>query len=173
MARPVKSRSVFGTILDRSFFSRQTTTVARELLGMRLVLGDQSALIRETEAYLPIGDPAAHAYAGLTKRTAVIFGPAGHAYVCLNYGIHHMLNVVSEPEGVPGCVLIRAAGEWTGPGRLTRGLGIDLSHYGADLTGGDLRIEAGERIDDSRIVATPRIGITKAVDLHLRFLIAP
>lgn len=146
--------------------------MARELLGMWLVLGDKAAMIRETEAYLPTGDPAAHAYAGRTKRTSVIFGPPGHAYVYLNYGLHHMLNVVVEPEDTPGCVLIRSAGEWTGPGRLTRAMGIDLSHYGTDLTGGDLRIHEGKRIDEARVQVTPRIGISKTVDKHLRFLIA-
>ncbi len=128
-------------------------------------------MIRETEAYLPVGDPAAHAHAGRTKRTAVIFGSPGHAYVYLNYGLHHMLNIVVEEEGVPGCVLIRAAGEWTGPGRLTRALGINLSHYGVDLTDGDFQLRDGPRIEDSRVQITPRIGISKAVDLPLRFVI--
>ncbi|WP_051670734.1 DNA-3-methyladenine glycosylase [Bryobacter aggregatus] len=172
MDRPVKSRNEFGTILDRNFFSRDTATVARELLGMWLVLGDQAAQIRETEAYLPQDDPAAHSFAGRTKRTEVIFGPPGHAYVYLNYGIHKMLNVVVEPEGTPGCVLIRAAGDFTGPGRLTRGLGIELSHYGVDFTKGPIRIHQGEKIPDSRVLITPRIGITKAADFLLRFLIA-
>ncbi len=140
---------------------------------MWLVLEDKAAMIRETEAYLPTGDGAAHACAGRTKRTAVIFGPPGLVYVYLNYGLHYMLNIVVEPEGVPGCVLIRAAGEWTGPGRLTRGMGIDLGHYGVDLTRGDLRICQGERVPDGRVAITPRIGISKAADLPLRFLIAP
>jgi DNA-3-methyladenine glycosylase len=147
--------------------------VARELLGAVLVHGALSARISETEASLPHDDPAAHAFVGLTPRTRVIFGPPGHAYVYLNYGIHHMLNVVAEPEGIPGCVLIRAAGEWSGPGRLTRGLGINLSHYGTDLTQGNFTIRKGENIPDENVLITPRIGISKASEKLLRFLIAP
>lgn len=146
--------------------------LARELLGQWLVHGDLRAQIFETEAYLPQGDEAAHVFAGRTKRTEVIFGPPGFAYVYLNYGIHFMLNVVVEEEGVPGCVLIRGAGEWKGPGRLTRGMGIDLSHYGADLTQGDLTIRAGENIAEENVLCTPRIGIRKSSEMLLRFLIA-
>lgn len=169
----MKSRNEFGTILDRNFFCRRATVVARELLGQWLVHGDLRAQIFETEAYLPEGDEAAHAYVGRTKRTEVIFGPPGHAYVYLNYGIHFMLNVVVEEEGVPGCVLIRGAGEWRGPGRLTRGMGIALSHYGVDLTRGDLTIRRGQNIPDENVLRTPRIGIRKSSEMLLRFLIAP
>lgn len=169
----MKSRKTFGTILDRSFFSRPTAEVARGLLGQWLVHGERRARITETEAYLPEGDLAAHAAAGRTARTAVMYGPPGFAYVYLSYGIHHLLNVVVEAEGIPGCVLLRAAGEITGPGRLTRGLEIDLSHYGVDLTRGALRIEKGENISDKNVLVTPRIGIRKSVELPLRFLIAP
>lgn len=168
----MKSRSVCGTILDRNFFSRPATSVARDLLGQWLVHGDLRAEIRETEAYLPHGDLAAHAAAGLTPRTRVLFGPPGHAYVYLNYGLHHLLNVVADAEGIPGCVLIRAAGPWSGPARLTRALGINLSHYGADLTAGPLRIEQGQNIPDKNVLVTPRIGIRKSSELLLRFLIA-
>ncbi len=168
----MKSLNEFGTILDRSFFSRSTVEVARALLGKFIVHDGVAACIRETEAYLPSGDPAAHSFAGLTARTRVIFGPPGHAYVYLNYGVHYMLNIVVEPEGVPGCVLIRSAGEFSGPGRLTKGLGIDLSHYGADLTSGPLTIRDGQNIPDEDVLITPRIGITKAPEKPLRFLIA-
>jgi DNA-3-methyladenine glycosylase len=169
----VKSLNEFDTILDRSFFSRPTPVVARDLLGAILVCGGIEAQISETEAYLPTDDPAAHAAAGLTPRTRVIFGPPGHAYVYLNYGIHHMLNIVAEPEGIPGCVLIRGAGEWSGPGRLTRAMGINLSHYGADLTQGNFTIRKGQTIPDENVLITPRIGIPKASEKLLRFLIAP
>ncbi len=169
----MKSRNEFGTILDRNFFCRPTTVVARELLGQWLVHGDLRARISETEAYLPTGDEAAHAYVERTKRTQVIFGPPGHAYVDLNYGIHFMLNVVVEEEGIPGCVLIRGAGDWKGPGRLTRGMGIQLSHYGADLTCGDLTVRSGQNIADKKVLVTRRIGIRKSSELLLRFLIAP
>jgi DNA-3-methyladenine glycosylase len=133
----------------------------------------------EVEAYLPEGDAAAHAFAGLTKRTRVIFGPPGHAYVYLNYGIHHLLNVVVEPEGVPGCVLLRAAepvegiaARMSGPGLLTRALGVGLEHYGADFTRGPLTICAGRPVKDDSVLITPRIGIRKAVDLPLRYVVA-
>ena len=168
----MKSRNKFGTILDRSFFSRPTTVVARELLGQWLVHGELRAQISETEAYLPEGDEAAHAYAGRTSRTAVIFGPPGFAYVYLNYGIHFMLNVVVEAEGIPGCVLIRAAGPWSGPGRLTKAMGVNLTHYGADLTTGQLVIERGHPVADAQVLNTPRIGIRKASEKLLRFLVS-
>ncbi len=173
MASPVNSLSEFGTILNRNFFSRPTAKVARDLLGKLLVHKGIALPITETEAYLPHDDPAAHAFAGLTRRTQVIFGPPGHAYVYLNYGIHYMLNFVVEPEGVPGCVLIRAAGHLKGPGRLTKGLGIDLSHYGADLTAGPITVHDTQNIPDENVLVTPRIGITKASEKLLRFLIAP
>ncbi len=83
-----------------------------------------------------------------------------------------MFNVVAEAEGIPGCVLIRAAGIWQGPGRLSRAMGIDLSHYGADLTGGALRIETGRNISDENVLVTPRVGIRRSRELFLRFLIA-
>ena len=158
-----------GRLLKREFYLRPTIEVARALLGCRLELDGRGGRILETEAYLPAGDEAAHSYRGLTPRTRVIFGAPGYAYVCLNYGIHHCLNVVAEPEGVPGCVLIRSvedAGD--GPGKLTRALGITLEHYGCDLTLGPLVIRAGR--PPLRIAATPRIGIRKSAELPLRFL---
>lgn len=168
----MNSRNEFGTILDRNFFSRPTAEVARDLLGKVIVHEGRRAMISETEAYLPTDDPAAHSFAGVTPRTRVIFGPPAHAYVYLNYGIHYMLNFVVEPEGVPGCVLIRAAGDFRGPGRLTRGLGIHLGHYGADLTQGPITVHEGQNISDANVSITPRIGISKAKEKLLRFLIA-
>jgi DNA-3-methyladenine glycosylase len=150
------------------------------LLGAYLVHGERVARIREVEAYLPVDDPAAHSYAGLTPRTRVIYGPPGHAYVYLNYGIHVLFNVVVEPEGVPGCVLIRAADALSpaglrlhGPGLLARGMGIGLEHYGADLTQGPLRLLEGERVPEQQVQISPRIGIRKAADKLLRFFISP
>jgi DNA-3-methyladenine glycosylase len=153
--------------LPRSFYDRPTVEVARALLGMMLVHGKRSGQIVEVEAYPP-GDPAAHSSRGRTPRTEVLFGAGGHAYVYLSYGIHECLNVSCEPEGVPGCVLIRGLDFVSGPGRLTRAMGITRAHYGRDLTRGDLRIERGTAPE--RIVATPRIGITKAVEPLWRFL---
>src|SRR5712692_10764353 len=95
-------------ILPRSFYSRDTVTVARDLLGKIVVHGRAAGTIVETEAYLGGDDLAAHSARGITDRTRVIFGPPGHAYVYFIYGMHECLNLVAEPEGKPGCVLIRA-----------------------------------------------------------------
>ncbi len=163
--------------LARSFYARPTVEVARGLLGKILRHGDASARIVETEAYLEIGDAAAHAARGVTPRTRVIYGPPGHAYVYLVYGMYHCLNVVAEAEGVAGCVLIRAveplcgiAGSTNGPGKLTRALGITIEHCGADVTRGPLAVYAGAS-DGFEIGVSPRIGISQAVDLPLRFFI--
>jgi DNA-3-methyladenine glycosylase len=164
-----------------------------------LVHGGVSARIVETEAYLGLADEAAHAWRGRTPRTELIFGPPGHAYVYLIYGIHNCLNVVAEPEGSPGCVLIRAVepvtglaaiqrrrqvkgleGLTNGPGKLTRALGITLRHNGADLTRGTLTVRGTvqgtvrepEPEQAFEIGVSPRIGITKNVDWPLRFFIA-
>ena len=95
-------------VLDRSFYARPTVTVARDLLGKVIRHRKASARIVEVEAYLGENDLAAHSAKGLTRRTRVIFGPPGYAYVYLIYGMYHCLNMVAEPEGVAGCVLIRA-----------------------------------------------------------------
>jgi DNA-3-methyladenine glycosylase len=179
------------SILPRRFYARPATEVARALLGKILVHGGVSARIVETEAYLGLADEAAHAWRGRTPRTEVIFGPPGHAYVYLIYGIHDCLNVVAEPEGSAGCVLIRAAEPVTGlpamklqrmvdrvedlangPGKLTRALGITLRHNGADLTRGRLTVREPQREQAFEISVSPRIGITKNIDWPLRFFIA-
>ena len=167
--------------LSHSFYARPTVEVARDLLGKVIRHGQAAARIVETEAYLGIDDAAAHSARGLTPRTRVIFGPPGRAYVYLIYGLHHCLNIVAEPEGVAGCVLIRAvepiaaaAGEkasYNGPGKLTRALGITLDHYGADLTRGPLTVHPQTRSERFEIAVSPRIGITKSADLPLRFFI--
>lgn len=177
-------------ILDRDFYARPADEVARDLLGKVVVHGETSGIIVETEAYLGGEDLASHSAAGITKRTRVIFGPPGHAYIYLSYGMHECLNIVAEPAGQAGCVLIRAlepvsgleimrqrrpAARSTrdlasGPGKLTRAMGITLAHYGADLTCGDLLVESAPRTEPFDIVITPRIGITKCADLPLRFL---
>lgn len=124
----------------------------------------------EVEAYLPDGDAAAHAFRGPTRRTRVLFGPPGYAYLYLNYGIHWMLNFVVEPEGVPGCVLIRGTMGFRGPGRLTRGLALDARHYGTDLCGEEIYLLDTSPAPPEQVEVTPRIGISKAQDLPLRFL---
>src|SRR6478609_5638707 len=147
-------------ILRRSFYERDTVTVARELLGKILVHGRTSGLIVETEAYIGGDDLASHSARGITNRTRVIFGAPGHAYVYFIYGMYECLNLVAEPDGKPGCVLIRAlepvAGIEamqrrrpaahsvrdlaSGPGRLTLALGITRAQNGADVTRGDLTV---------------------------------
>jgi DNA-3-methyladenine glycosylase len=165
-----------GETLPRSFYERATVEVARDLLGAVLIHGTAAGRIVEVEAYLSRGDEAAHSHHGRTPRTEVLFGPGGHAYVYLSYGIHHCLNVTAEAKGVAGCVLIRAleplrgiSKSASGPGRLTKALGIDLRHYGQDFTRGPLLIEAGA--GQFEIGVSTRIGITKSADLPLRFFI--
>jgi DNA-3-methyladenine glycosylase len=161
--------------LPRSFYSRGTLTVARELLGMHLVhaKGPQFRVGRivEVEAYKGPADLAAHSSKGRTQRTEVMFGPPGHAYVYLIYGFWHCLNVVTAADGMPHAVLIRAlepiAGiENTthGPGLLCRALDIDRSLNGADLLGDRLWIEKPEHHRKPRIVRATRIGVDYAGD---------
>jgi DNA-3-methyladenine glycosylase len=157
--------------LPRSFYARPAAEVARALLGCVIRFGPHAGMIREAEAYLPAGDEAAHAWRGRTARTAVLFGPPGHVYVFLCYGVHHCLNVSCEPEGVPGCVLIRAVDGWgDGPGKLTRHAGITLDLNGADLTRGPLTIHPGSG-SAGPVRVTPRIGIRRSRDLPLRFVL--
>jgi DNA-3-methyladenine glycosylase len=187
---------VIGPILRRGFYRRAAVDVARDLLGKILVHGETAGTIVETEAYLGGDDLAAHSAAGITERTRVIFGPPGHAYVYLSYGIHECLNIVAEPEGIPGCVLIRALeplagldimrsrrpGARTdrdltsGPGKLTRAMAITRAHNGHDLTRnaltrGDLTVHAPAHPHAVQIDVTPRIGITKCADWPLRFVV--
>ncbi|MCC6188177.1 MAG: DNA-3-methyladenine glycosylase [Anaerolineales bacterium] len=178
--------------LPRSFFARPTLTVARELLGQRLVrlAGRRlSGLIIETEAYIGQTDLACHARFGRTPRTEVLFGAPGHAYVYFTYGMHWMLNVVTEPAGFPAAVLIRAivpvegevvmrarrrAGAASagrrpvpparltdGPAKLAQALGIDGSLNGHDLCarGARLFVERAPPMADQLVEVGPRIGL--------------
>jgi DNA-3-methyladenine glycosylase len=179
-------------ILERDFYARPAIEVARDCLGKILVHGKTAGRIVETEAYLGVDDRAAHAWRGLTDRTRVIFGPPGHAYIYFIYGMYECLNFVAEPEGQAGCVLIRAVEPLagidgmrrrrptakriedlaSGPGKLTRAMGISRKQNGADLTSGRLHIR---RLRDDTwfdVKVTPRIGITHCADWPLRFLIA-
>lgn len=154
------------TALQPRFFAQPTIDVARTLLGCSIQFGPHDGIITETEAYLPEGDRAAHAFRGRTPRTEVLFGPPGRAYVFLIYGIHHCLNVVCEPEGIPGCVLIRAVHGWGGgPGKLTRHAGITLAHNGTPLT------ILPPADPPAQILVTPRIGIRQSRELPLRFVL--
>jgi DNA-3-methyladenine glycosylase len=181
----------FGPILKRAFYDRPTVDVARELLGKVLVHGRTAGIIVETEAYLGGEDLAAHSAHGVTDRTRVIFGPPGHAYVYFIYGMYECLNLVCEPEGIPGCVLVRAlepvAGMGimqrrrpaarkpedlaSGPGKLTLAMGITRAQNAADVTRGSLVVRQSVGAPHLEIAVTPRIGITKCADLPLRFLI--
>lgn len=180
----------FGKVLPRSFYARNAVAVARDLLGRVLVHGEAAGRIVETEAYLGVEDGAAHASRGLTDRTRVLFGPPGHAYVYFIYGRYECLNLVAEPDGTPGCVLIRALEPLvgiaemqrrrgvtavtelaSGPGKLTIAMGITRAMNAADVTGGRLTVHEGGG-EPFGILTGPRIGITKAVDWPLRFAIA-
>jgi DNA-3-methyladenine glycosylase len=179
-------------ILPRRFYERPTVEVARELLGKVLRHGETAGIIVETEAYLGGDDLASHSAAGITNRTRVIFGPGGHAYVYLSYGMHECMNIVAESDGRPGCVLIRALEPIegldvmrarrvkartardlaSGPGKLTQALAITRRHSGADMTKGDLVVVSRAAVGRFEITVTPRIGITKCADLPLRFFMA-
>lgn len=172
--------------LERSFYDRATRVVARDLLGKLLVHCVDGVRrvgrIVEVEAYLGPGDLAAHTARGPTPRTRAMFGPPGHVYVYLVYGMHHCMNVVTEPAGVGTAVLLRALEPVAnlglaanGPGRLCKAMGIDLRHYGADLCGAALFIAAPPAPDRFRVVTRPRIGVDYAgawARKPLRFYIA-
>ena len=179
-------------VLTRSFYNRDAILVARDLLGKVLVHGRVAGMIVETEAYLGGDDLAAHSARGITKRTRVIFGPPGHAYVYFIYGMHECLNLVAEPEGSPGCVLIRAAEPMagidlmkrrrakarsveklaSGPGNLTRVFAISRAQNGVDVTRGSLVVRKWRREPEFEIQVTPRIGIRHCADWPLRFVMA-
>lgn len=181
----------FGPILGREFYNRQPVSVARDLLGKVLVHGPTAGLIVETEAYLGGDDLAAHSARGITDRTRVIFGEPGHAYVYFIYGMYECLNIVCEPPGQPGCILIRALEPVagldlmqhrrpaarkpeqlaSGPGKLTLAMGITRALNGADVTRGVLVVREPAEVRHVDIEVTPRIGITQAADLPLRFIV--
>jgi len=159
-----------GKVLEAEFFARPALTVARELLGkylMREVDGHlQAAMISETEAYIGPHDKACHAFRGRTPRTSVMFGPPGVWYVYFIYGMHEMLNVVTDKAEYPSAVLIRAAGEWIGPGRLTRAMQIDrgLNGMPASRASGLWIEDRGPITPRTKILRTPRIGVAYAAE---------
>jgi DNA-3-methyladenine glycosylase len=185
--------------LARTFYARETLTVARELLGQRLVrlLDGQriAGRIVEVEAYIGEEDRACHAAPGRTARNAVMYGPAGHAYVYFIYGMHHCLNVVTEREGFPAAVLVRAlepvegiavmrahrggreGAELTnGPAKLCYALDIDRALNGVDLvTSEELWLERDLAIAGDRVATGPRVGVRgdeRAVTVAWRFWVA-
>ena len=165
--------------LPASFYARETLLVARELLGMHLVhdgpSGRQVGRIVETEAYKGPKDLAAHSARGRTRRTEIMFGPPGHAYVYLIYGFWHCLNVVTAAEGVPHAVLIRALEPVSGvdrtthgPGLLCRAMHIDRALNAESLLGEVLWVERPARYRPPRISRSARIGVDYAGDWALR-----
>ncbi len=186
------------SVLPREFYARPTLDVARDLIGAVLVhdtaAGRAAGVIVETEAYIGEADPACHAAPGPTARNAPLYGPPGIAYVYLNYGIHYLVNAVTEADGSPAAVLIRAleplegtslmrrrrargtgraardladAELCRGPGNLTRALGIDLRQNLRDLTASPLRIE-DRGLPRPDVSWTRRIGINVGVEPEWR-----
>jgi DNA-3-methyladenine glycosylase len=185
-----------GPTLPRSFYDRETEVVSRELLGAVLECvtpeGTTAGVIVETEAYLGEHDPACHAAVGRTKRTSPLYGKPGTAYVYFIYGMYWCVNAVTRREGLPSAVLIRALEPVTGielmrsrrprarseaelcngPGKLCLALGITGEQNGVTLQRLPLRIRTGISVPDHEVGVTPRIGITRAHDWPLRWLVA-
>lgn len=176
------------TPLTREFYARDALEVAPDLLGRWLIREHAEGLvvarIVEVEAYRGLDDPASHAFKGPTPRNRVMFGPPGHLYVYLIYGLHHCANVVCGDHGVPHAVLLRAvevvdgaplaarrrgislpARKGTlagGPGRLGQALAIDRRDDGVDLLVGAVRLTAGEPVADAGVLSGPRVGVDYA-----------
>ena len=187
----IKELEARSEIMPRGFYERPTERVARDLLGKILVHGRVAGVIVETEAYPGGDDLASHSARGVTPRTKVIFGPPGHAYVYFIYGMYECLNLVAEPEGEAGCVLIRAidpvcgvetmfrrrpaarkvADLASGPGKLTLAMNITRAHNGRDVTRGSLVVRRWNNEPPVDIEVTKRIGITKCADWPLRFVV--
>jgi len=178
--------------LDADFYQTPTLMLAERLLGKIFVHRDASGRVTrgrivETEAYLGEGDEACHAWRGMTERNRVMFGPPGHLYIYFSYGCHYLANIVSEPEGVAGAVLLRAMEpvegiEWmrerrkiaderalmSGPGKLTQALGIGPAHYGESLFGDTCWLEEAPEIPPELIGTSRRIGISRSTKLLWR-----
>ncbi|MCX8092714.1 MAG: DNA-3-methyladenine glycosylase [Candidatus Goldbacteria bacterium] len=181
--------------LKRSFFERNSTVVAKDLLGKILVriINDQrvSGIIVETEAYRGDKDPGSHAYKKITDRNKIMFGPPGVAYVYFCYGNHYLLNIVTEKEGWPGAVLIRALEPYEnielmkklrktdneykltdGPGKLTEALAIGRKENGLDVINSkNLFLEDLNNSKKFKIISTSRVGIKQGLDKKWRFYI--
>lgn len=164
-----------AVLLPRDFYNRSALVVARELLGKTLVHhveGERrAARIVETEAYVGEHDLACHAAKGRTKRTDVLYGPPGHAYVYFIYGMYYCFNVVTLPEGVAAAVLVRGveplegispAHTTSGPGKLCRAMGITLAENRLDLLGERIFLEDAPPVPRGRILKGPRIGVDYA-----------
>jgi DNA-3-methyladenine glycosylase len=180
-----RSSPKLGKQLKRAFFNRSVHKVAPDLIGVTLLVDGVSGIIVEVEAYHH-SEPAAHSYGGLTPRNAVMFGPAGFAYVYRSYGIHWCVNFVCEKAGSASAVLIRALEPThgiaamrrrrglhderslcSGPGKLTEALGITHAHNGLALDAPPIALYACATKPE--VVAGVRIGLTKAIDLPWRY----
>jgi DNA-3-methyladenine glycosylase len=170
-----------GRKLPRRFYDRDTQVVAQELLGKHLVHVvdgvERVGRIVETEAYLGPHDLAAHSAKGLTNRTKVMFGPPGHAYVYLVYGMHWCVNVVTQEEGHASAVLLRAVepvtnleGRTQGPALLCKAMGIDRRLNGHDLLSDDFYVTEPRDREPFKIVKRPRIGVDYAAHWARRLL---
>lgn len=193
---PRAARAAWERPLPLAFYAREPAVVAESLIGCLLLMRAGRAVVGgeivEVEAYLGPHDAASHAVAGRTARTQHLFGPPGTVYVYRSYGVHWCVNAVTQHEGSGSAVLIRAVRplvghatlaarspaesppwEWCrGPGRLCRAMAIDRAHDGSTLTTGPLRIAAPCTPPIGSVRRTPRIGISRAVELPLRFLLA-
>ncbi|MDJ0839664.1 MAG: DNA-3-methyladenine glycosylase [Acidobacteriota bacterium] len=182
-------------MLPESFYSSPTLTVARNLIGKKLMRRYNGQILAgrivEVEAYHQDGDRAAHSYKGRTQRNRVMFGPPGHLYVYFIYGMHFCMNVVTEAEGIGAAVLIRAVEPLegletmrklrgrkikqrdltSGPARCCRAFAVDRTHDGLSLTGSEIWLAEGEPEAGERIETSPRIGISKSADLPWRFIL--
>ncbi|HET6371078.1 MAG TPA: DNA-3-methyladenine glycosylase [Nitrospiria bacterium] len=167
--------------LPRSFYDREAESVATELLGKRLIhLSngiERIGRIVEVEAYLGPHDRASHSSRGRTERTRIMFGPPGHAYVYMIYGMYWCMNVVTEREGLASAVLLRAIepvkeieGRTAGPGLLCRAMAIDRRLNGADLLGNDFYIAKADEDAPFNIVKRPRVGVDYAGSWARRLL---
>jgi DNA-3-methyladenine glycosylase len=177
-----------GAPIGRDFFARRVHEVAPDLIGVTLLVGGVGGPIVEVEAY-DQEDPASHGFRGRTARNASMFGPPGHAYVYRSYGVHWCLNLVCENEGTAAAVLLRALEPahgldrmearrgmknahllCAGPGRLCEALGITRAHDGLALNEPPFELRPRTRAVD--VVVAPRIGITRAVELPWRYVLA-
>ncbi len=195
---PDRGATAFGEPLPESFFARDTVTVARELLGKIVVsrIGGREVAGRivETEAYLGANDPGSHASTkGVTPRNTTMYGPPGHAYVYFTYGNHHMLNLVTEAQGVAGAVLLRALEPVSGldvmlarrsvgraarrigphdvangPGKLAQALAVDIGSNGLSLQSGTLGVYDSPPPDEC-VGVSGRVGLSEGHELELRF----
>ena len=187
--------TAFGNLLPAAFFERDPVLVAPDLLGCVLASTAGRMLtagrIVETEAYLGQGDPGSHASTkGVTRRNAVMYGPPGTTYVYFTYGNHHMVNLVCEPEGTAGAVLVRALEPLVGvdlmtsrrhgrplrelcngPGKLAAALGVDLTDNGSLLGVGRLSVYDGIRPNPGGMSVSGRVGLSEGHELDLRFYV--